>query len=137
MQRSLIAVVLCIAAQVAAADCVTAAPAAPESRGGADTLVKTSTEARGESDALVKTSVSALPAAPKVQARNGGELIKTAAAGTRDPGDGPRAGAAIARTSAQHTQAVEEEPQRSGTAMLLAALALMSGIALRRFGANK
>lgn len=123
MHRSLIAVVLCIAAQVAAADCVTAAPAAPEVRGGADTLVK--------------TSASALPAVPKPQARSGGELIKTAAAGTRDPGDGPRAGATVARTSAQRTQAAEEEPQRSGTAMLLAALALMSGIALRRFGANK
>lgn len=137
MHRSLIAVVLCMAAQVAVADCVTAAPAASEVRGGADTLVTVPTVAPGGADALVKTSASALPAVPKAQARSGGELIRTAAAGTRDPGDGPRAGATVARTSTQRTQAAEEEPQRSGTAMLLAALALMSGIALRRFGANQ
>jgi hypothetical protein len=56
-----------------------------------------------------------------------GELITTAAAGTHDASPLPRAVAA----------ADEEESHRhGGTAMLLAALALMSGIALRRYGAN-
>jgi hypothetical protein len=59
-------------------------------------------------------------------------LIKTAAAGTRD--DEPP----VAQSAARGSQAQDEHdhPRRGGTAMLLAALALMSGIALRRYGAH-
>jgi hypothetical protein len=67
------------------------------------------------------------PAAPAPRA--GGELIKTAAAGTRD--DLPPS--MTRDTSARHPEG-EDPPRRGGTAMMLAALALMSGIALRRFG---
>ncbi|MBE7941714.1 MULTISPECIES: hypothetical protein [Ramlibacter] len=55
-----------------------------------------------------------------------GELIKTAAAGTRD-------GMPAASVPRPH----ENRPQRGGVAMLLAALALMSGIALRRYGGTR
>jgi hypothetical protein len=57
-------------------------------------------------------------------------LIKTAAAGTRD--DAPPSMHAGPRE-----RNGQDHPRRGGTAMLLAALALMSGIALRRYGADK
>jgi hypothetical protein len=115
MHSSLTAVVLCLFVQAAAAECVTTAPLAREARQGAE---------------MVKASNLPAAAAP----RPGGELIKTAAAGTRDAPGAARAGVARA---AQRMPADEEHPPRSGTAMLLAALALMSGIALRRYGASK
>lgn len=55
-------------------------------------------------------------------------LIKAATAGTRDEALPPR------RPAARQAGESEEQPRRGGTAMLLAALALMSGIALRRYG---
>jgi hypothetical protein len=60
----------------------------------------------------------------------GGELITTAAAGTHD------AAPIALEKSASATAGEEETHRRGGPAMLLAALALMSGIALRRYGAN-
>ena len=76
------------------------------------------------SAAPVVTAAVTAAAAP----RAGGELIKAAAAGPRD--DAPPSARATSRLG-QH----DEQPRRGTTAMLLAALALMSGIALRRFGA--
>ena len=116
MHSSLTAAVLCIFAQVAAAECVVTAQLAPEAGHGAE---------------MIKTSSVPTPSAA---ARPGGELIKSAAAGTRDTAAGPRP--ATATRATQVTQG-EEEPPRSGTAMLLAALALMSGIALRRYSSNQ
>lgn len=108
------AIVLCILAQGAFAECITAAttkshPAAvsePVRAGAATTKAKPGTRASGE-------------------------LIKTAAAGTRD--DAPPA---VQATHGQDAQDGQDHPRRGGTAMLLAALALMSGIALRRYGAH-
>lgn len=61
----------------------------------------------------------------------GGELITTAAAATR------RTAAPAARTAPlAGAQSEPEKPRRAGPAMLLAALALMSGIALRRYSAG-
>ena len=111
MQREVTAIVLCILAQAAAAQCV-AAPATPV----AATIVHT---------------VGTAPA-PQNAARPGGELIKAAAAGTRD--DAPPT--ARQTMSARSSQEQDDHPHRGGTAMLLAALALMSGIALRRYGAR-
>jgi hypothetical protein len=68
-------------------------------------------------------------AAPQHPAR--GELIKAAAAGT--PDDGMPVASAHPHVTGQQDQ----HPRRGGTAMLLAALALMSGIALRRYGADR
>jgi hypothetical protein len=111
MHSSLAAVVLCICAQTVAAQCVDTDLPVRDARAGVD-VIRTST---------------ATPAAPA--ARTGGELIKTAAASTRDAPP-------VARESSARMQGDEEDHPRNGTAMLLAALAVMSGIALRRFGAN-
>lgn len=115
MHSSLTAVVLCIFAQSALAQCVDSGPVALDTRQATE-IVK-------------KTKPAAMPVAGAV--RPGGELIKTAAAGTHD------APAVARETPARATSAGEEPPRRGGPAMLLAALALMSGIALRRYGANK
>ena len=109
MHSSLIAVVLCILAQGSAA-CITTAD---------DTQQRA-----GPSKAHVAKVQSAGPARP------GAELITTAAAGTRGA---PTALRAAPLASAQPD---EEHPRRAGPPMLLAALALMAGIALRRYGAG-
>jgi hypothetical protein len=99
MQRFIAAIALCIFAQGAIAECV-ATPA----------------------------TIKAHPAA-QAQPPARAELIKTAAAGTRD-----EASPAI-HQAARTQDDGQDHPRRGGTAMLLAALALMSGIALRRYGA--
>lgn len=117
MHRSLTAVVLCIFAQVAAA-CV---PAAMQER-----------EARRSGEAMKSTARATHCAPAPVQ---GGELIKTAAAGTRDAPPGPRPPGLVIRQAPDSVK--DDKETHSESAMLLAALALMSAIALRRYGANK
>jgi hypothetical protein len=114
MNSSLGALVLCIFSQAALAQCVDSRPVAFDTHPDAE-LAK-------------KTKTAPTPVAGAV--RTGGELITTAAAGTHDA-------PALAREVSASATAGEEEPhRRGGAAMLLAALALMSGIALRRYGAN-
>jgi hypothetical protein len=124
MNISLTAVVLCLAMQTAAAaQCVTP-PAAISRQARASTA----------STDLVKKTSTVVTAPPLAPPPSGGELIKTASAGTHDevPGLTPRrTPAAVASTQD------DDQRHRGGPAMLLAAVALMSGIALRRFGANK
>jgi len=110
MQRVVAAIVLCILAQAATAE--TVAPSAATTPAAASEKVR---------------AVGTNATNPKAPAR--AELIQTAAAGTRD--DEPPA-----MTARPHTQGQQDHPRRGGTAMLLAALALMSGIALRRYGAS-
>jgi hypothetical protein len=110
MHSSLTAAVLCMFVHAASAQCVPAAPAANDAR------------------AATETAKSPSLAAPAAAAHHGRELIKTAAAGTRDE-------PALRETPRTPAPSGEDHPHRGGTAMLLAALALMSGIALRRFGA--
>lgn len=124
MHSSLTAVVLCILAQAAAAECVASA-----TQQGSDT-VRAVIVAASSSPSTFTT-----PAAPSAITRPGGELIKTAAAGTRDTPAVQRETAAMVRP-ARHLQDDEDPAPRSGTAMLLAALALMSGIALRRYSSG-
>lgn len=112
MYSSLTAVVLCIFAQAAMAQCVDSGAVALDTRPGAEIAKKTKT--------------APMPVAGAV--RPGGELIKTAAAGTHD---------AVPIKREVSAAADEKESQRSGPAMLLAALALMSGIALRRYTSNR
>jgi hypothetical protein len=107
MHREVTAIVLCILAQAATAQCV--APAA---------------DAQPHAAAAVQTVRA--PAATQQKAH--AELIQTAAAGTRD--DDPP----VIHEGSRHRAGTQDHPRRGGTAMLLAALALMSGIALRRFG---
>ena len=120
MHSSLTAVVLCILAQAAAAECVAA--------------VDTRQPAEVTPASIAAPAVKA-PAATSAAARPSGELIKMAAAGTRDAPAAQRQTAAMVRPS-RPVQDEEEPAPRSGTAMLLAALALMSGIALRRYSSG-
>ncbi len=87
------------------------------------------------------------PASANAAARPGLELISTAAAETRDApmmrktSAGTAGGAALRQTAAgTHAKSQandgEEQHRRPTGGMLLAALALMSGIALRRAGAS-
>ena len=115
MKREFAAIVLSILAQAATAQCL--APSATNEAKAQGVPITETVRAAG---------TSATPAHP---APVRGELIKTAAAGTRD--DAPPAVTARARVNGQ-----QDHPRRGGTAMLLAALALMSGIALRRYGAR-
>lgn len=118
MKISLTAVLLCIAMQsAAAAQCVAPVPVAQQKRPGA-ALIKKKPVATAPADATV---------------HSGGELIKTASAGTQDEVPGLARGAPVAVAGAPD----DDQHRRGGPAMLLAALALMSGIALRRFGAHK
>lgn len=112
MQKPIAAIIFSVIAQGAIAQCVS----------------PVSTQPAAAQPATVHTAaaVQAKPAA-----RPSGELIQTAAAGTRD--DMPPA---MRETPRTHDANNEDRPHRGGTAMLLAALALMSGIALRRYGAS-
>jgi hypothetical protein len=115
MYSSLTAVVLCICSQAALAQCVDSRPVALDTRADAELANKTKT--------------APMPVAGAV--RTGGELITTAAAGTHD------APPVVREASASGSAGEGESPRRGGPAMLLAALALMSGIALRRYGATE
>jgi hypothetical protein len=121
MYSSLTAVVLCIAMQTAAAQCTAPVPVA------ANTTANTAAHTRTSGDLIKKKQAVAAPVA-----HAGGELIKTASAGTHDEVRGLPRSAPVATAQEQ-----DDEHRRGGPAMLLAALALMSGIALRRFGAHK
>ena len=127
MHRPLIAAVLCICAATAGAQCVGNAPVAQDAAKGAQ---------------VIKASVVAAPGAPAPTppthpaAKPGGQLIKAAAAGTHDEPRMARDSTSITRGTHKRLQDGEDHPRRGGTAMLLAALALMSGIALRRYSSH-
>jgi hypothetical protein len=112
MYSSLTAFVLCIFSQAALAQCVDSVPL----------------DTRADAELAKKTKTAPMPVAGAV--RTGGGLITTAAAGTHDAPPIAREGSASAIAGEG------EPPRRGGPAMLLAALALMSGIALRRYGAT-
>jgi hypothetical protein len=95
----------------------------------------TTTVARGVTPVAANTEAPVVLAATSVAGtspRAGGELIKTAAAGTREAPPVRQVAPVVAATQSTG----EEHPRRTGPAMLLAALALMSAIALRRIGAS-
>ena len=119
MHSSLIAAVLCFCALTAGAQCVGTAPLAQEASQGAQ---------------VIRASVVAAPAAPAPTpaAKPGGELIKAAAASTHDEPRMARDSSSATRNTQKRAHDEDDHPRRGGTAMLLAALALMSGIALRR-----
>jgi hypothetical protein len=112
MHSPMTAVVLCVFVQAAAAQCVAPVPVAQDARNGAAVVRKTSA-----AEAAVRPA--------------GGELIKAAAAGTHD--ELP----AVTRSSPPARADADDSQRRGGPAMLWAALALMSGIALRRYGAGR
>ena len=123
MQSSLIAVVLCILAQ---ASFVCAAQAdgrqlAMSIKADQPPVATRSKTRVGHVQSTVKTAGTPTPAAG---------LITAATAGTRD------APAATRATPLANATPDEGHPRRAGPAMLLAALALMTAIALRRHGAG-
>lgn len=100
MRPLITSIVLCLAAQVAAAQCVNPATATPVS----------------------------------AQVRPGHELITSAVA---TPRDAPQLRRTSATTATKTSDVAGDEHRRpTGSAMLLAAVALMTGIALRRAGAS-
>jgi cell division septation protein DedD len=103
MRSTVISIILCVVVDAAAAQCVAQPPVA-----------------------IAPVTVAAVAKSP----HPGGELIQTAAAGTREvpPSFQP---------APRATSEGESHPRRTGSAMLLAALALMSGIALRRLNSGK
>jgi hypothetical protein len=103
MRSSVISIILCVIVDAAAAQCVAPAP----------------------------VGVAPVTIAPTAKSpRTGGELIQTAAAGTREV-------APAFQPAPRAASDGESHPRRTGSAMLLAALALMSGIALRRLNSGK
>ena len=117
MNRPFAAIVLWMFAQAAFAQCTPAQSA-----------TETGPHLQAVSDPV---RVAAAPQAAAPVARPNRELIKTATASTRD--DAPP----MARDATARAKGEQDQPRRGGTAMLLAALALMSGIALRRYGAPR
>lgn len=109
MHRPLIAVVLYVSLHAVAAESGVRAPNAAAARQGVPAATKT------------------MPSTAPVRPAN--ELIKTASAGTHKP--------APVQADTFAASAAEDPPRRGGTAMLFAALALMLGIVLRRYGAHR
>ena len=107
MRSTLIAIFLCACSAAASAQCLANAPAPADAA----------------------TPARVVPAHANAPARSSGELIKTAGASTHDDSPSMQAGPPRARPA-------PERQHRTGKAMLLAALALMSGIALRRYSSN-
>lgn len=110
MLRLLISIVLFLVAQAAGAQCVDTTPLATQVHSGAG-LIRTS----------ATTGVAPRP-------KTGGDLIQTAAAGPREVAMRQSAPVAGPKQEASN----DEEPRRTGPAMLIAALAVMTAIALRR-----
>lgn len=120
MYNLLTSIVLCLLANAAAAQCVAGTTAPPaQVRSGAG-LIRTSAAMPGDS-------------APRRKA-DGGDSIRTAAAGSREVPAMRRPTAASNRPKVDAGS--EEQPRRTGPAMLLAAVAVMTAIALRRSGAS-
>lgn len=118
MHQLLTSIVLCLVAHTAAAQCVDTTPLAVQVHSGAG---------------LIRTAAAAPDAAARPNAAAGGELIKTAAAGPREVAmrqTPPVSGTPKPQASDQ------EQPRRTEPAMLLAALAVMTAIALRRSGGS-
>jgi len=121
MYNLLASIILCLVANAAAAQCVagTTAPAT-QVRSGTG-LIRTSAAMPGDSAPLRKAE--------------GGDLIKTAATGPREV---PAMRQPTTASSQPKADAAgdDEQRRRTGPAMLLAAVAVMTAIALRRSGAS-
>lgn len=117
MHRLLTSIVLCVVAHTAAAQCVDTTPLAARVHSGAG---------------LVRTSATS-GAAPLPKPA-GGDLIKTAAAGPREVALRPSP--SVSGPPKPQAGGEEDEPRRTGPAMLIAALAVMTAIALRRSGGS-
>jgi len=127
MRSSVIAFLLCACSAAAMGQCV--APAAMTS--GKAAAATAAAAAAATTPAVImmtpaRPAAAALPAGPT---RPGAELITAAGAVTHD-------GPPVTQAAPGANPEPEDRSRRAGPAMLLAALALMSGIALRRYGAR-
>jgi len=122
MRSSVIAFLLCACAAAAMGQCV--APAATSTSRSA---AATSAAATAATTPAVMMMSPTRPAGPS---RPGADLITAAGAVTHDR---PPAMQAAPRAKPEP----DDHDRPAGPAMLLAALALMSGIALRRYSARK
>lgn len=117
MLRLLISIVLFLVAQAAGAQCVDTTPLAARVNSGAG---------------IIRTSATA--AAAPLPKPAGGDLIKTAAAGPREVAMRPSP--SVSGPPKAPAADEEDQPRRTGPAMLIAALAVMTAIALRRSGGS-
>ncbi len=127
MQSQMIAVVLCVFATTAGAQNISG-PEAPPQLQRAESVKSSSVSPAAGSDALAARPIAAPNARPGI----------ITAAGATTP-DGPvrvRDNTPVSRAPIGAPVDGEPAQQRGSTAMVLAALALMSGIALRRFGST-
>jgi hypothetical protein len=115
MRTLLTSLALCALASAAGAQCT----AAPQAKAPTD---------RGDLE-WIRTA-NAAPNAPAVRQASGGPMIRVAA---REEHPRPTPVASVSKAGAAPA---EPPPRRSGSAMLLAVLAVMTGIALRRAGAS-
>jgi hypothetical protein len=122
MRSSVIAFFLCACTAAAIGQCVS--PAAMSATAGKAAAATAAAAAAATAPAVMMVT----PARAAGPARPGPDLITAAGAVTHD-------GSAMQAAPRSKPQP-EDRPRRSGTAMLLAALALMSGIALRRYSAR-
>lgn len=123
MRSSVIAFLLCTCAAAAMGQCV-----APGAMSSSRTAAATAAAAAAATTPTLLMVTPTHPAGPK---RTGPELITAAGAVTRD---GPHVMQAAPRAKPEPEPEGHDRP--AGPAMLLAALALMSGIALRRYSAR-
>lgn len=119
MRNMLFSVVLCSLAQLAAAECIPDAPAAGTEVRAGSPLMKTSAK---DADA---------PSMHKTSARESSESRVDASAMQKVVHAAPES-----RPSKAETLSSDEEQPRTKSAMLIAALAVMVTIALRRVGAS-
>lgn len=121
MRSSVIAFLLCACAAAAMGQCV-----APGALSSGRTAAATSAAAAAATTPAVIMVTPTRPAGPT---RPGPELITAAGAVTHD-------GPPVVQATPRARPEPDEHDRPAGPAMLLAALALMSGIALRRFSAR-
>ena len=107
MRSTFIAIFWCVCSAAASAQCLANAPAPADAA----------------------TSARVVPVRTNSTGRTSGDLIKSADASTHDDSPSMQPGPPRARPA-------PERQHRTGKAMLLAALALMSGIALRRYSSK-
>ena len=123
MRSSVIAFLLCACTAAAMGQCVS-----PAARTAAANKAAAATAAAAAA-ATTPAVIMMTPARPAAATRPGAELITAAGAVTHD-------GPVMQAAPRAQPDPDGERHRRAGPAMLLAALALMSGIALRRYSAR-
>lgn len=128
MRSSVIAFLLCACTAAAMGQCVSPAARTATANKAAAATAAAAAAATTPAVILMTPARQAATTRPGA-ARPGAELITAAGAVTHD-------GPVMQATPRAEPDPEGDRPRRAGPAMLLAALALMSGIALRRYSAR-